>query len=74
MNITVTQMKKLSLEILDSKAVKIIQDLERKKLIRLSNDSSEKSPKSLRDFKGAFGSSSIKEVDNKLQKLRDEWN
>jgi len=70
---TQRQMKKVSLEILDSKAIKIIKDLEKQHLIKLTNDKCIKPNKSLRDFKGVLGNATIKDIDHKLQKLRDEW-
>lgn len=68
-------MQTLTIDIIDDKAVKLIQDMELLKLIRVRK---EKKPKEkainwAAKYKGAMEKQSIDEIDSQLDDLRGSW-
>ena len=69
-------MQTVTIDIINSKALKLLQDLELLKLIKLRKEKNsvleipnEWSSK----YKGAMSKQSIIEIDNQLNELRNEW-
>lgn len=68
-------MQTVTVDILNNKAMNLLQDLELLQLIRVRK---EKTPIATGDnlalrYKGAMSKQSTKEIDNQLNELRNEW-
>jgi hypothetical protein len=68
-------MQTITIEILNDKAVKLLQDLELLQLIRLRKEKVQpKNPANWADkYKGAMQKQPLKEIDNQLNDLRSAW-
>lgn len=68
-------MRTITIDIINEKAINLLQDLELLKLIRLRKDTTEqKQPKKdWIDYKGAMSKQPIDNIDNQLKELRNEW-
>lgn len=68
-------LKTITIDIINEKAVKLLQDLERLKLIRVRREktSSESQPNWSEKYKGAMQKQPLNEVDNQLNELRAAW-
>ena len=64
-------MKTITVDILNEKAIKLLEDLEGLKLIRLRDK--DQSDKNWLQYKGAITKQDINEVDKQLMELRKEW-
>lgn len=68
-------MQTVVVDILNKKAVKLLQDLESLKLIRLRKE--ERQEENMVDwavkYKGAMAKQSLTEINNQLNQLRNEW-
>jgi hypothetical protein len=67
--------KTLTIDIINDKAVKLIQDMELLKLIRVRKENARKEEKInwAAKYKGAMQKQSLNEVDNQLNDLRSSW-
>ena len=67
-------MQTITIDIINNKAVRILQDLELLQLIRMRK---EKTPPAATNwaakYKGAMTKQSLTDIDNQLNELRDEW-
>lgn len=68
-------MQTLTIDILNEKAVKLIQDMELLKLIRIRKEKTyqEKTVNRAAKFKGAMQKQQLHEVDDQLNDLRKSW-
>jgi hypothetical protein len=66
-------MKTLTIDILDDKALRLLQELELKNLIRLRSDISKKEIDWSEKYKGVMTRQSRSEIDAQLKTLRSEW-
>jgi hypothetical protein len=66
-------MKTIQVDILNDKALKLLQDLEGLKLIRLRSDSTQSTPLQWAAHKGRMKKQAIHEIDKQLQNLRSDW-
>jgi hypothetical protein len=65
----------ITIEILNDKAVRLLQDLELLKLIRLRTEKTqpENTTNWAAKYKGAMQKQPLKEIDNQLNDLRSAW-
>lgn len=65
----------LTIDIINEKAVKLIQDMELLKLIRIRKEKAykEKTVNLAAKYKGAMQKQQLNEVDNQLNDLRKSW-
>lgn len=67
-------MNTIEIDILNEKALMLLQDLEQLKLIRIRRgEPQQKKVPSMKEYKGAMEKQSLKEIDNQLNKLRNSW-
>jgi len=69
-------MRTVTIDIINEKALNLLKDLELLKLIRLRKDNPEPKPKAETDwlnYKGTMTRQPLDNVDQQLNKLRDEW-
>ena len=68
-------MQSLTIDILNSKAIKLLQDLEQLHLIRVHNDPIQQSTPVnwAAKYKGAMTKQPLTEIDKQLNELRSEW-
>lgn len=68
-------MKTITIDIVNEKAIKLLQDLESLHLIRVRREkpSMETQTKWKTKFKGAMQKQPLSEVDNQLNDLRNSW-
>ena len=68
-------MQTVTVDILNNKAVKLLQELENLKLIRMRREKLQltTSDNSASKYKGAMKKQSLKEVNSQLKELRNEW-
>lgn len=68
-------MQTITIDILNQKAVKLLQDLEQLQLIRMRKEStsSVNQTKKMANYKGAMTKQSLKEIDNQVKELRNGW-
>ncbi len=68
-------MQTITIDILNSKAMKLLQDLELLQLIRLRKDKQLPASNSnwTAKYKGMMTKQSLTEIDTQLTELRDEW-
>lgn len=68
-------MQTLTIEILNNKAIKLLQDLELLQLIRVRKvkQSNSKEEGWATKYKGAMTKQSLKDIDNQLNELRNGW-
>ncbi len=67
-------MQTITIDILNNKAIKLLQDLEQLQLIRLSKE--KRKPSVTIDwtkYKGAMTKRPLTEIDHTLNELRNEW-
>ncbi|WP_340103337.1 hypothetical protein [Rhodohalobacter sp. 8-1] len=68
-------MRSIKIDIINDKAMNLLRDLEKLKLIRLREDKKERNVTS-RDwskYKGAMTKQPLNEIDQQLKELRNEW-
>ncbi|MEM9339268.1 MAG: hypothetical protein AAGA66_11105 [Bacteroidota bacterium] len=66
-------MRTITIDIINEKAIHLLQDLELLKLIRLRKENTSKERTDWGKYKGAMSKQSISEVDQQLNELRNEW-
>ena len=68
-------MQSLTIDILNSKAIKLLQDLEQLHLIRVHHDPIEQNVTInwAAKYKGAMTKQPLTEIDKQLNELRSEW-
>jgi len=68
-------MQTITIDIIDNKAVRLLQDLERLQLIRMRKE--KKQPTATTNwaakYKGAMTKQSLTDIDNQLNELRNAW-
>lgn len=66
--------KTVTIDIINSKALKLLQDLELLKLIRVHDEKNNKSESiGVERYKGAMSKQDINDINNQLNELRSEW-
>jgi hypothetical protein len=64
----------ITIDIINEKALKLLQDLELLKLIRLRKEKTQPAPINwTQRYKGAMTKQSISDIDNQLNELRSAW-
>jgi len=63
----------VTIDIINDKAIKLIEDLELLKLIRVHKNEAPKTMNYIERYKGAMSKQSLPEVDSQLQELRNSW-
>lgn len=68
-------MRTITIDIINEKALSLLKDLELLQLIRLRKDSAEENQLSIdwTQYKGAMSKQPLVEIDEQLDKLRNEW-
>lgn len=66
-------MQTVTVEILNEKAVNLLQDLEVLNLIRLHHEKTDKSANKWLKYKGSLSKQTINGVDQQLNELRNAW-
>jgi hypothetical protein len=68
-------MQTITIDILNNKAVKILQDLELLQLIRMRRENLQPTTTTnwAAKYKGSMAKQPLKDIDNQLNKLRNEW-
>ena len=66
-------MKTITIDIINEKAIDLLQDLEVLKLIRLRKEKAGRKNTDWGKYKGAMSKQSISELDQQLNELRNEW-
>lgn len=67
-------MQTLTIDIINDKAIKLLQDLESRHLIKLHKKSNAiEKENSIAKLKGAMTKQPIEEIDAQLKELRDSW-
>jgi hypothetical protein len=68
-------MQTITIDIINDKAVKLIQDMEIRKLIRVRKEKNQKelSINWAAKYKGAMQKQSLNEIDEQLNDLRNSW-
>jgi|688.fasta_scaffold994510_2 rRNA processing protein Krr1/Pno1 len=70
-------MKTITIDLLNNKALKLLQDLELLDIIRLHKTDENQTKSNIERwdirFKGAMSKQSINTIDDEQKKLRDEW-
>ena len=68
-------MQTVTIDIINDKAIRLLQDLELLQLIRLRKDkSAEKVPtKNFLQYKGILSKQTVSSIDNQLNELRNGW-
>jgi len=65
--------KTVTIDIINEKAIKLLQDLELLQLIRLHKDKNESGSPNWKKYKGAMTKQSLNDIDNQLNELRNGW-
>ncbi len=65
-------MRSITIDILNEKALKLLRELEKLKLIRLRKES-DVSATNWQQYKGAMSKESKEDVDRQLEMLRNDW-
>lgn len=66
-------MRTITIDIINEKAIHLLQDLELLKLIRLRKEKAGQKSTDWGKYKGAMSKQPISEVDQQLNELRNEW-
>ena len=66
-------MRTITIDIINEKAIHLLQDLELLKLIRLRKEETGQKDIDWGQYKGAMSKQPISEVDQQLNELRNEW-
>jgi hypothetical protein len=66
-------MQTVTIDIINNKAVKLLQDLELLQLIRVHWESQQAATNWVAKYKGAMTKQRLDDVDNQLNELRNEW-
>ncbi|NJN26344.1 MAG: hypothetical protein HC819_10375 [Cyclobacteriaceae bacterium] len=66
-------MRTITIDIINEKAIHLLQDLELLKLIRLRKENASQKGTDWGKYKGAMSKQPISEVDQQLNELRNEW-
>jgi len=63
----------VTIDIINDKAMKLLQDLELLQLIRMRKEKNPSVTNWAERYKGAMSKQSIADIDNQLKELRNEW-
>ena len=63
----------VTIDIINEKAMKLLQDLEQLQLIRLRKEENKPLTQKNINYKGAMKKQNLEEVDDQLEKLRNGW-
>lgn len=64
----------VTIDLINDKALKLLQDLESMQLIRLHREKTQPNPvNSVARYKGAMAKQPITDIDNQLDELRNGW-
>lgn len=66
-------METLSIEIINSKAINLLRDMEDLKIIRILNNNKAKNKKLAEYFKGSNSKEAAVEMNDYVKKSREEW-
>lgn len=68
-------MRTIKIDIINEKALKLLQELEKLNLIKLRKEEGQTKPESVdwTKFKGALSKQSVEKIDQELEQLRKEW-
>lgn len=68
-------MQTITIDILNNNAIKLLQDLELLKLIRMRKETTQPATQTNRvaKYKGAMSKQPLTDIDNQLNELRNEW-
>jgi hypothetical protein len=68
-------MQTVTIDILNNKAVKLLQDLELLQLIRMRKENTQSTTQTnwIAKYKGAMAKQPLTDIDNQLNELRNEW-
>lgn len=66
-------MKTITIDIINEKAIKLLQDLENLKLIKLRTRQADVPADWQKKYKGAMTQQPLSEIDAQLNSLRQEW-
>jgi|AntRauTorcE11898_2_1112593.scaffolds.fasta_scaffold11391_5 hypothetical protein len=67
-------MKTIEIDILNEKALKLLEELENLKLIKVREKKSGREKTSnMKQYKGAMQKQPLKEIDNQINELRGSW-
>lgn len=66
-------MRTITIDIINEKAIHLLQDLELLKLIRLRKEKAGQKNPDWGKYKGAMSKQPISEIDQQLNDLRNEW-
>lgn len=70
----IKNMKTITIDIINENAIRLLQDLELLKLIRLRKEKAQTEPPvNWGRYKGAMTKQPINEIDQQLNELRNEW-
>ena len=74
-NDNLSAMQTVTIEIINDKALRLLQELELLQLIRLRKDKTEekKSANNFLQYKGILTKQSVSSIDNQLNELRNGW-
>ena len=63
----------ITIDIINEKAIKLLQDLELLQLIRMRKDKAERSVNWAQRYKGAMSKQPLTQIDDQLNELRSGW-
>jgi len=63
----------ITIDIINEKAIRLLQDLELLQLIRVRKEKSSSEPNWAERYKGAMSKQPKSDIDNQLNLLRNEW-
>ena len=63
----------VTIDIINNKALKLLQDLELLQLIRLRKEKTTPNSNWAERYKGAMSKQTLTDIDNQLNELRSEW-
>lgn len=66
-------MQTITIDIINNKAIRLLQDLELLQLIRVRKEKQQSETDWAAKYKGAMTKQPLTEVDNQLNELRNEW-
>jgi hypothetical protein len=66
-------MQTITIDIINNKAIRLLQDLELLQLIRLRREKHHSAINWAKKYKGAMTQQPLIDIENQLKELRDEW-
>lgn len=66
-------MQTITIDIINNKAVRLLQDMELLQLIRVRREKQQPATNWAAKYKGAMTKQPLTDVDNQLNELRNEW-